>query len=184
MQQADRWPPVYDAEELRQAIRQLSTHNEITKNFYGAQSNGNPFQGDIIQLESPIPVIWKDGAPAVQGQFKYWLIIGNTCDLHRNAQDTEFTQIIPIIPVDGSSVTLEQKQKFLTYAYYRRFYLPPWNEETKDSVFFADFLKPVAIHKKAIQDHTTNIATLRFHSWLLLNSCLVRFLARDDGRFD
>ena len=54
----------------------------------------------------------------------------------------------------------------------------------EEKTFLADFLMPVTIHKQAVFDHTTLVARLDFHSWLLLNSCLVRFQARDDGRFD
>lgn len=181
----DRWPPVYDADELKQVIRDLASSNDISKSFYSRRSSGKPFQGDIIELNTSLPMIWSDGQPAVHGTFQYWLVIGNTCDLHRNHEDVEFTQIVPIISIDSVLVNERYDQNdFLTYAYSRRFYLPSWESELDSSFSFADFLRPVTVHKNAIIDHASIKATMNQHSWLLLHSCLVRFLARDDGRFD
>ena len=178
-----RWPPVYDAEELKVAIRELRSHSEVSKNFYACNPKATPCQGDIIQLDAPIPLIWKDGKAATQGMFEHWLVIGNTCDFDREISDVEFTQIVPIVSVDSTNISHSDRQQFLTYAYTRRFYLPPWDNSSND-VLFADFVKPVTVHKQAVLQHATIKARLKFHSWLLLNSCLVRFLARDDGRFD
>jgi len=181
----DRWPPVYDADDLKLVIRELASSSDISKKFYGSRSSGIPYQGDIIELNSALPLIWSDGQPAVHGNFQDWLVIGNTCDLHRNNKDVGFTQIVPIISIDANTANKQYDQKdFLSYAYSRRFYLPPWGAKLENSFSFADFLKPVTVHKSAILDHASIKATMSQHTWLLLHSCLVRFLARDDGRFD
>jgi hypothetical protein len=51
----------------------------------------------------------------------------------------------------------------------------------------ADLLMPVAIDKRAFAEPerpATVQARLSRAAWILLNACLVRFLARDDGRYD
>jgi hypothetical protein len=43
----------------------------------------------------------------------------------------------------------------------------------------------VPLHRAALRgDDTHVVARMSRLGWVLLHSCLVRFLARDDGRFD
>lgn len=180
----DRWPPIYDAEELKGTIKKLSTSHELTKHFYTVPVGRNAFQGDIIELKSALPLIWKDGKPGIKQDIERWMVIGNTCDIDRSLDDVTYTQVIPIAQVVNEDVKASDRQLFLTYGYFRRFYLPPWDETIAEEIYFADFTRPVTIHKEALAQHATRITSMTFDSWLLLHSCLVRFLARDDGRND
>lgn len=178
----ERWPPSYDANDLKETISKLLSTDEIENQFYTAVSNKEYYQGDIIKFRSGAPLITADGTCGVYGEMNYWLVTGNTCDISRDISYVQWTQVIPILEVP---LVDESKQKdFLKYKPTRVFYLPSWNSGVKDKTLMADFLMPVTIHKKAIFEHATVVARLDFHSWLLLNSCLVRFQARDDGRFE
>ncbi len=53
----ERWHPVYDANDLKDAINKLSSSSEVEANFYGSRKLGPPYQGDIIELDSELPVI-------------------------------------------------------------------------------------------------------------------------------
>ncbi|WP_431687111.1 hypothetical protein [Hahella sp. NBU794] len=180
----DRWPPIYDSTDLEDAIKQLSSSADVEKNFYikGGSPDVGFCQGDIIRLGSGVPVIWEDGKPAVQSSSEYWLIIGNTCDISRPVETLEWSQLAPIVKIN-KQVSQENLDSFLKYQYSRRFYLPPWKQECANELYFADFVRPVTIHKTALFKTTIESQMSRF-SWLLLHSCLVRFLARDDGRFE
>ncbi|WP_371196098.1 hypothetical protein [Glaciecola sp. SC05] len=180
----ERWPPVYDAEDLKQTISLLVSPNGSASQLYCLRSQPTACQGDVFELDSSVPLIHEDGKPATKGDFKYWLVIGNTCDISRSLEEVEYSQIVPIHTIEGHSVTSDQRKSFLTYAYSRRFYLPPWEGIDSEAVFFADFTTPVTVHKNVIQDLDKRKATLSHHGWILLHSCLVRFLARDDGRYD
>lgn len=178
----ERWPPIYDATDLQETIRSLSSAKDGATVMYETSLRDFSCQGDILSLASELPLIWEDGKPATQGDFKDWLIIGNTCDLDRNLEEVPFTQIVPIVSVDLNSITPQLRQQFCTYAYSRRFFLPPWGTKTAESIHFADFLRPVTIHRSALDTACSTQATLTRKGWILLHSCLVRYLARDDGR--
>ena len=178
------WPPAYDADELKEVISKLINSDKIEEEFYGEKVGGVPFQGDIIKLDSDLPLIWEDCKPATNGNFILWLVIGNTCDIYRPLADVSVTQIIPIVSIPKSDVDQSKLNSFKSYAYSRRFYLPQWDDELSEVIHFADFLRPVTIHKNALSNCVNIEATLKLHSWLLLNSCMVRFLARDDRRFE
>ncbi|WP_428818808.1 hypothetical protein [Microbulbifer sp. MCCC 1A16149] len=180
----ERWPPVYDAEDLKVTIAKLSNSAEVYKNFYRVRPEGLPYQGDIIRLQSAVPLIWDDGQAGILGEFEYWMVVGNTCDIDRNIEQVDTTQIVPIVFLGGEDVTVQDRQSYLTYAYSRQFYLPPWEQDVDGSLCFADFTKMVTIRKTGLVKHADIVASMTIHSWILLHSCLVRFLARDDGRFD
>lgn len=182
--QADRWPPIYDAEDLHEAIGALSSQANLQETFYARPEEGKTFQGDVVQLETNLPLIWEDGQPGINESVKFWLVLGNSCDFDRDISLVSVTQLVPIVQVDGSRVGTEEKRQFLTYTYSRRLYLPPWKTEISQDVHFADFTKPVTVHKNAIASHSITEASLSWKAWLLLHSCVVRFLARDDGRYD
>jgi len=182
--EADRWPPCYDAEELKKSIQLLTSASQVSDIFYGPLEAGDLYQGDIIELRSPIPFIWEDGNPGIGDEFENWLVVGNSCDIHRTTEDASVTQILPIVPIPSANLGSADRNQFLTYRYYRRFYLPPWDDASSKFVHFADFMRPVTIYQSAIENSAQRIASLNYHSWLLLNSCLVRFMARDDGRYD
>lgn len=182
--EADRWPPSYDAEELQRTIRRLRVAPQVSDLFYDRNILGPLSQGDVIQLDSPLPVIGDNGRPATIDASSYWFVIGNTCDYVRTGPGAETTQIVPIVRVDADKVPEPERKNFLNYDLAKRFYLPPWSEDVASHIHFADFMRPVTVYKGAIENHSDILVSLNQHSWFLLNACLVRFLARDDGRFD
>ena len=69
------------------------------------------------------------------------------------------------------------------------FYVPAWSGAVADQFYAADFLRPVPVDKEAFAQESGGqravvVARLSRVAWILLNACLVRFLARDDGRYD
>jgi hypothetical protein len=71
------------------------------------------------------------------------------------------------------------------YTQARKFYVPPWSAAAERHLHIADLLLPVAIDKRVFQGRDATLqARMGRGAWVLLNACLVRFLARDDGRYD
>ena len=139
-------------------------------------------QGDVVRLPCALPYIDESGAPAAtEVESEFWLIIGNTCDFDRDIATIEWTQVVPI---DGRAPSPTQLDSFLKYKPSRTFYLPPWEQPVDDKHFTADLSTPATVHKQAILGHGKVVARLSRQGWVLLHSCLVRFLCRDDGRFD
>ncbi|MBD2860217.1 hypothetical protein IB286_14545 [Spongiibacter sp. KMU-158] len=181
-----RWPPVYEPSDVKDAIRTLSSGKASPDVFYSDELREDQFfQGDVFRLSSGVPLIWHDGQPSVSGHVEYWLLIGNTCDLFRSADDASFTQIVPISQIPSSEVEGRNFSSYQTYGLSRRFYLPPWDSGVEKYLNYADFMRPVTLDKKAFSHNAAQkIASMTQFSWLLLNACLLRFYARDDGRYD
>lgn len=182
----ERWPPVYDAEDLASTIEKLVQSRRIVDIFYEAssQKNDERYQGDIVRIPSGIPLLDEDGQACVVGSYDYWLIIGNTCDIARDLKDVEWSQIVPLQYVGSDNdLSADKIQALSAYTHSRRFYIPPWNDSVKGLHHVADFLRPVTVHKRALKNIATLEVRLNRYSWMLLHACLVRFLARDDGRF-
>ena len=134
----ERWPPVYDAEELRKQIRELVQAGTLEANFFTTAPDLPLCQGDIFRLRSPLPAISDDGEPAVYGDFQYWMAIGNTCDFARSVEDVQWTQLIPLEDL-GSEEELapNELQRLRSYQPYRSFYIPPWTEELQGRILQA-----------------------------------------------
>lgn len=182
----ERWPPVYDADDLATTIKQLVESDKLVANFFDTTSSrGNDlYQGDIVRLRSGVPLIDHDGQPTVMGDHQFWMVVGNTCDIARELSDVTWSQIVPLQYVGlDEDLSSEQLAALRAYRHSRRFYVPPWSNSTQKQHHIADFLRPVAIHKSALREIARVEARLNYYSWILLHSCLVRFLARDDGRF-
>lgn len=177
----DRWPPVYDFDDLQGTIKSLIDTQELFSNFYDIHPEDVKYcQGDILHFETPAPVFDENGNVAVIDEFSYWMIIGNTCDLQRDLNGLTWTQVVPLVNISDSSQLLSNAKQ---YKPYRTFYLPPWDDTVEDG-YVADFTMPATIHKSALENLIIHGARLTKISWVLLHSCLVRFLARDDGRLD
>ena len=184
-----RWPPVYDFDELGQQIKDLINDGSIFHQFFVPQINETElFQGDIVSLKNDPVYIDKDGDIAIiDGGFDHWVILGNTCDLARNLTADgdsalpHLTHISPLIPVPQDTPTniLNNLKK---YKLYKRVFIPRWGNEEND--FYIDLTIMNSIEKQCLIDHSEITARLNFKTWLLLHSCLVRYLARDDGRHD
>ncbi len=184
-----RWPPIYDFKELGQQIKELINDGSIFHHFFVPDVNGAEFfQGDIISLKSAPVYIDSDGDVAIiDEEFPYWVILGNTCDLARflshdnTSKIPHLTHISPLIPVphDIPDDILNNLKK---YKLYKRIFIPRWGNENND--FYIDLTIINSIEKQCLIDHSSIKARLNFKTWLLLHSCLVRYLARDDGRHD
>lgn len=177
----DRWPPVYDTETLAEQIEQLAGSPAIAKGFYDDHPRDVPLcQGDVLRLASDIPVLDEAGDPAKVTGDGLWLTIGNTCDIARTVKDAAWTQLVPVEDL-GVAIEDARLAGLCRYSQTRRFYLPPW--DANGPHVLADLTRPIALHKSALT-RVTRLARLSYRSWVLLHSCLVRFLARDDGRYD
>lgn len=138
----------------------------------------------MVELSAPVPLIADDGQPVVTDQTAHWLVIGNTCDFDRPIDEVSWTQIVPLIDLGtGADLGTNKLSQLKQYDAFRGFYVPPW-PGGDDHHRLADFLRPVALHRGAFGAHAKSVARMQPYSWVLLHSCLIRFLARDDGRHD
>jgi hypothetical protein len=180
----ERWPPIYDANALAAQINALVANGELFRQFYWtAPDDGSWCQGDIVHLQSQFPYIDSAGRPAVLDNLdvEFWLLLSNTCDLDRTLDTVRWAQLVPLLDLDvrnGAELDVLRR-----YEYSRRFYVPNWTEG-EEKHFVADFTMPVTLDRAMLSDKTRQIAHLSQVAWVLLHSCLVRFLARDDGRFE
>lgn len=175
-----RWPSICDADDLSRQIDKAALDLR-TVQFYDLILREDPLLccGDVLQLDCPVPTIDGDGEPVISDGSGLWLAIGNTCDFDRDRSQVIWTQVVPLEPVTADSGRVSE---LLLYKAYRRFYLPPWPSHNRS--YLADFLRPVALHRDAIGRKATVVARMTMPAWVLLHSCLIRFIARDDGRFD
>lgn len=186
----DRWPPVYDADDLVALIRELVQRPDIADRFYewrrdrSTSAPNDVCQGDVVRLTSEIPVIGADGTPGViDHNTPYWMVVGNTCDFTRPYEEERWTQFVPVVRLGGAELSQTRVEALRGYAVFRRFYLPSWSPGDDSAHHVADLTSPVTVDKKAVADHCRVEARMNRASWVLLNACLVRFLARDDGRY-
>jgi hypothetical protein len=174
-----RWPPVYDAEDLAKVIHELVRSPTFAADFWTLRAMAEPLacQGDVVRLVSAIPEINEVGDVVANEDCDHWLLLGNTCDLDRT--EVKFTAIVPLVEIGEQP--REHLARFQRYEYSRRFYVPPW--PTGDRLHrFADFTRMVALEKSSLGGAAVPIARMAYPAWVLLHSCLVRYLARDDGR--
>jgi len=196
--QGERWPPVYDLDDLVAEIKRLTIHPDIATAFYEWRRDrsttelSDVCQGDVIELASEVPVILEDGQPGtVDHPDAHWLVIGNTCDFDRNLDVARWTQLVPIISL-GVTTELSATELASTrkYTQSRSFFIPAWSVDAERHLHVADLLRPVGVDKRVLQGagQTGQKGVIRARvsraAWILLNACLVRFLARDDGRYD
>ena len=182
----DRWPPVYDADELAGTIRELVASERLFAEFYDDLLQGPPVcQGDVVRLASHVPLIDRTGQPVADFDVDFWLVIGNTCDFERDPVKVPWTQVVPIFDFSTEGTLSEDEQAALRrYQTSRAFYLPPWRGQPAGSCLVADLCRTVTAEKAVFDQAAHVVARLREASWVLLHSCLIRFLCRDDGRFD
>ena len=194
-EKGERWPPVYDADDLIREIKRLTSDERLERGFFEWRRDrslvglDDVCQGDVVVLDSDVPVILQDGAPGtVDHPERVWMVIGNTCDFDRTVADARWTQLVPIVNAGNlGEVTPTEVNAARRYTQARRFYVPPWSSETEAQLHLADLLLPVAVDKRALHgpERTATLhARMSRGAWVLLNACLVRFLARDDGRYD
>lgn len=178
----ERWPPVYDFLELEDQIRRIARSEVPGKDFWSNWDDPIPCQGDVVRLRSGVPLIDSDGQPTVLGEFEHWLLIGNSCDFSRDLTEVPWSQVLPIVALAPELLRPEDVEKLRSYAISRRFFLPPWSEADAGRIHFADFQRPVTVDKRLLLNGVQRCARVSRSGWVLLHCCLVRFLARDDGR--
>jgi hypothetical protein len=194
-EKGERWPPVYDLASLIDEIKRMTGDERLEREFYlwrlerSVQRHQDICQGDVVLLDSEVPVILEDGRPGVvEHPERSWMVIGNTCDFDRPIDDAAWTQMVPIVSAGPlKELNATQLDAARRYTQARRFYVPPWSAETELQLNIADLLLPVAVDKRVLHG-AGRVGTLQARmsraAWVLLNACLVRFLARDDGRYD
>lgn len=156
-QPAGRWPPTaYDEEDLATQIRALVVSPTFDRDFYvGGDFDRAPCQGDVV----------------------------DTCDFERAVDEVPWTQIVPLVRYPSGLLSRDDLRAHRAYQAFRKFYLPPWPGIDPDTHHVADLLLLVALHKKALSGPARLVARMSYRAWVLFHSCLVRFLARADGRF-
>ena len=179
------WPPVYDFDTLALQIKDLISNQGIFQSFYSDDSSPELMlcQGDVVQFCSPFPVVDSDGdISTLEEGYSQWLIVGNTCDLDRDIKTLDFTHISPLVELDDT-VPSTIISGLKSYNSYKKFYLPSWND-SKHPGYILDFTKMCSVHKSFLfnQKQVFLSARMSYLSWLLFNSCIVRYFARDDGR--
>ena len=131
----ERWPPVYDADDLVREIKRLTPRSDLATAFYEWRRDlsltrpDDVCQGDVVQLRSGVPVILEDGQPAtMEHPGSVWLVVGNTCDFDRELSDVRWTQLgVPIISVGtATELSLTELAAVRKYTQSRSFYVPPW----------------------------------------------------------
>lgn len=180
-----RWPPVYSLADLGTTIKESINSQEIFSYFYTTPLSEEPdfCQGDVVELETSFPYIDEAGDVAIlEDDLKFWLVLGNTCDFAREINSIRYTHISPVIPID-KSCPADIIDNLKHYQSYKKFYMPEWNHEQLAG-YLVDFTMICSVHKEAITRLTNLVTRLDYRSWVLLHSCLVRYLARDDGRHE
>ena len=144
---------------------------------------GDVCQGDIVELAADVPVIDKDGMPCVlEHPGGVWLVVGNSCDFVPLARERSVDATRSAgglwgrrLPRGSGTQAVHDIAGLLRASVDRRGRRP---------CFVADFLRPVTVDKRVFaHGHAKVLARLTRAAWILLNACLVRFLARDDGRY-
>ena len=181
--QDERWPTIYDFDELARAIQQLVRSEDFSARFYEPGRPRQDFcQGDVVTFRAEFPYLDEDGTPAAEESIDHWVILGNTCDLDREVGEVPWAQLIPVWDVASvDELGPGEVARFTSYRGYRQFYLPPWAEAVAQRHHVADFTRPVTIRRQGLSKATV-VARLKFEGWVLFHCCLVRFLARDDRR--
>jgi hypothetical protein len=179
-----RWPPVYDFDGLGAEINRLVLDCGIFEQFFHRRNLSLDLcQGDILEFPGQFPYIDKNGnINIIDEDYDYWIILGNTCDLHRDLPSPHFSHITPLISLK-SGTPPHILQGLRSYDSYKKFYIPSWESHSNQS-FFIDFTLMCSVDKECLQNVTKLTTRLTRKSWLLLHSCMVRYLARDDGRHD
>ena len=180
-----RWPAIYSLKDLQKAIREiLASGAEFESKFYVKGRTDDPLvcQGDVVELRSPLPLLDENGEPAVHdgADFEHWLVVSNTCD-HERATSVQLSPLIVLQAEVGANDISTLKR----YEYAKRFYVPPWPGGHDERHRVADFTQSTVLLKTALTNGSAKIVgRLDFPGWALLHTCLVMYLARDDGRFD
>ncbi|MEA1988715.1 MAG: hypothetical protein U9N57_05860 [Pseudomonadota bacterium] len=178
----NRFPVVYDFDDLKNQIREL-VKSGLECNFFESYPKSDEiYQGDVIELDASWPFIDENGDIAIldeESSSNLWVVLGNTCDITRC--DLPYTNIIPlsVIEDDVDSGVLTDLKAFQNF---KKIYFPDAISGSKG--FMIDFTKICTIDKNFLIKSSEKKSQLTHESWVLFHSCIVRYFARDDGRND
>jgi hypothetical protein len=194
---------------LEGAIATLASGAGDATRFYDEVNarGGDVCQGDVLAYRSPLPGIDDRGDVSAAEEVEYWFVIGNSCDYNRPIDEVPWLQVVPLYEL-APDTPLQRLRELRAYRLSRAFFLPAWPGADQAAAvgFFADLLKPTMMHRALVTRAAVTrekpprrwwqrksgealprarvVARLAQPAWFLLNAALVRFLARDDGRFD
>lgn len=180
------WPvTAYDAEDLQKNIKKIISQLEnpnFEKHFFDPINNPEDFCcGDVIQLDSRVPVIGKSGSPStIPNSSSYWMLTSNACDLERTDEELKFLSMVPL--VDLGNPVKEKLNYLRSYDIQRNFYLPGWPSNNCGKHYHAELSKMVAVRNLGLKTQAKVVARLKQSSWCLFHSFVVRFLARQEDR--
>ena len=200
-----RWPPVYDPQDVKHAIDVLASGVVDATRFYGPidEVSGAVCQGDVLRFSSALPAIDEEGDVSVSEVVDHWFVTGNTCDYDRPIDEVPWCIVSPVYGL--SAATSERSLNDLkAYRLSRAFYLPRWPGSPSEALGFSvDLTKVAMLHRSLVmkplqvppvrwrlfgkgrpRPRVEVVARLSKEAWLLLNAVFVRFIARDDGRYD
>lgn len=185
-----RWDTIYNADQLRETIREIAQKAAIEKWFYSptVHEPATWCQGDVLHVRAQLPFLNADAQVRVsEVTHEHWVLVGNSCDLDREINENPWTWIAPIMHRDN--VTPEKLKELKSFTgSYRQMFWPAWSNLPlpTERTLYIDWSRLCTIHRQALRDSgpVQRTARLSFPGWVLFHCALVRFLARDDGRFD
>ena len=67
---SERWPPIYDADDLARTIQQMGERGDLEARFFEPVSaaSGDYCQGDVFSFTSPLPLGDEDGQVVAEGE--------------------------------------------------------------------------------------------------------------------
>ena len=173
---ADRWEPIYDAEQLSASLRDLAASDSLFVNFYDIYDRRTDLcQGDILELNAFAPVLDNEGEVAGFGPARYWAFVGNSCDADR---DVSTTQAAPLYGIDD--LMSSEVSDLTRYSLFRHFYFPVCHGCLGGGLML-DWTEICCVDINLLLA-APRVARLTREAWFLFHGCLVRYLARDDGR--
>ena len=187
MPESGRWPPAYDAEDFAKNIADLVSGGHLESAFYEAPRQiVDLCQGDVIRLNARRPFIDGGGQPRAEVEpTEYWLIGGNSCDLDvdRKVIDEPFTSVVPLVGFRSGPEIDSVLADLRAYRLSRQFYAPPWPTGPSGVHWVAHLARAAAVERQALRP-TDVLARMSRSAWALFHNCVIRFWARDDGRYD
>jgi hypothetical protein len=181
-----RWPPAYDADQLADQIRALVADQGLASRFYDPPKQRTDLcQGDVVQLDARLPFLDEHRAPRAEAEAtRFWIVLGNTCDLDRSFGDVPWTGVAPIRELGpAAGLAPNERDALARYQTSRRFYLPSWGAPVEGEALVASFLEIATVDRRAVQPNAV-VARMSYAGWILFHSCLIRYLAREDRRND
>ena len=175
----DRWPVIYDFNDL---VSQIKVIKNSSDEFYQTKVDQQSTfcQGDIISLNSPFPFIDEDGEIAIFQSTGLWVIIGNTCDIARSNNNLPYTQVAPLFEINDTDIDKDILNDLKDYQSFKKFYY----QMIDGKHYILDFTQICTLDKSFLKSKVNKIKELSYSGWILLHCCLVRYFARDDGRDD